>query len=196
MDERVADCEQDFRVLSNIGTIEVVVLRCRPAHGDTQPLNDSPEDPHSHHKAYWKSWGKDRVRVAATAEKPSQPQSQAVFEKDIKGRGISHRVATEPEKPTTRRSAAFNYLDSFENPYCILVMQYRSRGLFIYAITLRRCTFLEQNSFARFMIADISSWPQVLYKTWVSSHKHLLNHPHLPQIEHRPPKLHKTIWRR
>lgn len=128
MDERAANCETDFQVLSNLGTIEVVVVRCSPADDRPHQLPHSL-DPHPHSKPYWKSWAKDRKR---DAEKPSP---QLVFEKDIKGRGISHRVVTKSERQIKDVvTARPNPIDSFENPYCILVMRYRSRGLFIYLL--------------------------------------------------------------
>lgn len=120
----MADCEKDFRVLSNLGMIEVVVIRCHPASDRPPRIIHSLLDPHPHSKPYWKSWAKDREH---TTEKPLQP----VFEKDIKGRGISHRVATEQEKQIEYKGSHSNPIDGFDNPYCILAIQYRSRGLFI-----------------------------------------------------------------
>lgn len=120
----MADCQKDPRVLSNLGTIEIVAVRCMPVGSRPQQPTYPPIGPHPHTKPYWKSFSKDREHVA---EKPPKP----VFEKDIKGRGVSHRVATEPEKKVKRGPGGHigGFIDSFDRPYCIMVIHYRSRGL-------------------------------------------------------------------
>lgn len=121
----MADCQKDPRVLSNLGTIEVVVARCWSSRSRPRQPAQPLIAPHQLAKPYWELYAEDQKRVI---KKPPQPQ--ALFEKDIKGRGVSHCVTTEPEKQVTpRRRCAMHLLDTFDHPYCIAVMYYRSRGL-------------------------------------------------------------------
>lgn len=118
-----SDCQKDPRVLSNLGTIEIVFIRCDPAGSHPRKLAHHPVGSHQYSKPYWKSYARDRVHVV---EKPAQP----VFEKDIKGRDVSHHVTTEPEKRSGQYLCLKGHpIDTFDNPYCIIVMYYRSRGL-------------------------------------------------------------------
>lgn len=118
-----ADCQKDPRVLSNLGTIEIVFIRCDPSGSYPRQLPHPPVGSHQYTKPYWKSYAKDREHVV---EKPAQP----VFEKDIKGRDVSHHVTTEPEQQAGQHLCAKGRpIDTFDYPYCIIVMHYRSRGL-------------------------------------------------------------------
>lgn len=134
MEEKNDGCEDET---SNIGTIEVVVLRCneqprkkkgrrrlKVAGSSSREFNDPKVRPHPRSKSYWKNW-------AAEEERTIDPLSlKAVYEKDIKEQHLTHRVATEDEEIVRSivTNAKLFFLDSFEKPYCILVMHYRSRS--------------------------------------------------------------------
>lgn len=134
VDEKSGDCEEET---SNIGMIEVVVLRCNElpkkkkgrwhqkyTGSSSRELDDPTIRPHPHSKPYWKNWAIEEERVID----PLDPK--AVYEKDIKKQNLTHRVATEDEEivRSVVTDADILFLDSFEKPYCILVMYYRSRG--------------------------------------------------------------------
>lgn len=100
VDERGDECEREHDVLSNIGIVEVVILRCnkvpkrargRPRRGEevagsaSRNLNDDTVAPHPDSKPYWKNWAIEEERVADPAD------AKAIFEKDIKSLDITPR---------------------------------------------------------------------------------------------------------
>lgn len=139
MDERTIDCESERDVLLNLGIIEIVVLRCNNSKpGDDDDDSPEPSDlrPHPRAKEYWKNWEYDQNRNLQKKGKRITPTThkdytkKPIYESHLKGRDLRHRVTTEKEFAVQRRikEKTIEYLDSFENPYCILVLKYRSRG--------------------------------------------------------------------
>lgn len=137
VEEMSGECESDSDVLHNLGTIEVVVLRCGNAkpgikkeekEEEEEEEEEEEKPPHPRAKKYWNNWEADqyplRKKKAPAKEKP-------IWETHLKGKDLRHRVVTEKEFAVRRKSKekTVEYLDSFENPYCILVMHYRSKGL-------------------------------------------------------------------
>lgn len=125
---------------SDVGTIEVVVLRCnevpkqgkgrghrypRVAGSSSRELSNPTIEPHPHSKHYWKNWAAEEQHDA------NPPGAGPVCKKDIKKQNLSHRVTTGREEVVESlvSDAHLMFLDSFEKPYCILVMKYRSRSL-------------------------------------------------------------------
>lgn len=127
---------------SNIGMIEVVVLRYNEKpriRRDRRPrafgieLNDPSVEPHPHSKKYWRYWETERKRVI------NRTDVGAVCKRDIKKHNLSNRVTVGDEEMV--EEFIFDedqvFLDSFEKPYCIFVMKYRSRSL-SYLVTASR----------------------------------------------------------
>lgn len=142
MGEGTIDCEDERDVLLNLGTIEIVILRCddskpsKPEDDDDESPGSPDVQPHPQAKAYWGNWEADRNRrKKGRGVKPTNDSTKKpVHETQIKGKDIHHRVITEEGFGVHRRvkEKTIEYLDSFENPYCIMVLKYRSRGLFIH----------------------------------------------------------------
>lgn len=127
--------------MSNIGMIEVVVLRCndlptahrrrgRPGPGTagclSRVLGDPSIAPHPCSKEYWKNWAAEEERNV------DSPGVGAVNKKHIKEHNISSRVTADGEEElvlSVVSDANLVFLDTFDKPYCILVMKYRSRSL-------------------------------------------------------------------
>lgn len=144
MGEQTIDCEDERNVLLNLGTIEIVILRCdRSKPSESEDNDESPEppgvQPHPRAKEYWKNWETDRnpslqERGRFVKPTPNDSTEKPIFETHLKGRDIRHRVITEKEFGVQRRirEKKIEYLDSFENPHCIMVLKYRSRGSFFH----------------------------------------------------------------
>lgn len=144
--EQTIDCEDERNVLLNLGTIEIVILRCdnsKPSKSEDDDDDESPEPPdvrpHPRAKAYWRNWETDRNprprgRGRFLKPTPNDSTEKPILETHLKGRDIHHRVITEKEFGVQRRirEKKIEYLDSFENPYCIMVLKYRSRGSFVH----------------------------------------------------------------
>lgn len=129
-----SDDDNDDEEESNIGTIEVVVLRYNkgPRIRKHQlprmigrELNDPAVEPHPRSKKYWRHWAEEKRRFINPLGVGS------VCRRDIKKHSLSNRVTVGDEEAvrTIRIDADRVYLDSFEKPYCILTMKYRSRSL-------------------------------------------------------------------
>lgn len=143
MGEQTVDCEDERDVLLNLGTIEIVILRCdnsKLSKSDDDEDDESPESsdvqPHPRAKAYWRNWENDQNPSLRRLVKPTLSDSteKPIYETHLKGRDIRHRVITEKEFGVQRRirEKKIEYLDSFENPHCIMVLKYRSRGSFVH----------------------------------------------------------------
>lgn len=135
--EAEPDEESSDEEMSNIGTIEVVVLRCdevpitkgrwarKIVGSSSRELDDPAIEPHPRSKQYWKNWAAEEERVV------DPPGVGTVDKEHIKKHNLSSRVTTGDKEVVT--SVVFDtdlvFLDSFDKPYCILVMKYRSRSL-------------------------------------------------------------------
>lgn len=91
----------------------------------SRELDDPSIEPHPRSKQYWKNWAVGEERVV------DPPEVGAVSKKHIEQHNLSSRVTAGDEEMVTSivSDADLVYLDSFEKPYCILVMKYRSRSL-------------------------------------------------------------------